>query len=260
MKITEAIGRADDLSPNCFDFSHKLDWCGELNSRIRLEVLKKYAEKTYAWAGEMLPLPDGVLFEDIRELYLNGRALEKAHFLLAGAGADEGFIKIRARGYGEVRIIYLTRPGPIRSEACEGAFPHASAEGGKFLSMAMPPFRVGDIIEYKSGGEWPPAIKNTFSVLEARPEGLLIEHEGELPEELELRRVITEETEAPPPYDEMFIYWLLSKTAYFGGDYSAANAHIAQFGAVFADFERWHKANAPRAPRGRMKGFWGCGL
>ena len=78
MKIADVIDKADRWQPNVFDLKDKLDWCYEVTRDLMLdnpEFLS--ATKTVASDGGIVPLPEGVLYSDVAEVYVNGARVER---------------------------------------------------------------------------------------------------------------------------------------------------------------------------------------
>jgi len=69
---------------------------------------------------------------------------------------------------------------------------------------------------------------------------------------------ITEETIAPPPYDRMYIDFVLAKICYYQRDYDAYNQHIISFNSKLEDFARWYiERNMPvRATDNSVRNWW----
>ena len=78
MKIADVIDKADRWQPNVFDLKDKLDWCYEVTRDLMLdnpEFLS--ATKTVTSDGGIVPLPEGVLYSDVAEVYVNGARVER---------------------------------------------------------------------------------------------------------------------------------------------------------------------------------------
>ena len=55
----------------------------------------------------------------------------------------------------------------------------------------------------------------------------------------------------PPPYDEVYLFWLEAKIDYWNGEYTRYNNSIAMFNAAYADYqEYYHATHRPRGGRG----------
>ena len=69
---------------------------------------------------------------------------------------------------------------------------------------------------------------------------------------------ISEETIAPPPYDRMYIDFVLAKICYYQRDYDAYNQHIISFNSKLEDFARWYiERNMPvRTTDNAVRNWW----
>lgn len=67
-----------------------------------------------------------------------------------------------------------------------------------------------------------------------------------------------DETVAPPPYDAMYIDYILAKCCYYQRDYEAYNQHTMLFDTRLNDFAKWYiERNMPvRETDNKVKGWW----
>lgn len=74
MKIAKVIEKADRWQPNVFSLEDKLDWCYEVTRDILVDN-PRYLSVTREIAvdGGVAPLPEGVSFSDVAEVYVNGK-------------------------------------------------------------------------------------------------------------------------------------------------------------------------------------------
>lgn len=69
---------------------------------------------------------------------------------------------------------------------------------------------------------------------------------------------INDETVVPPPYDAMYIDYILAKCCYYQRDYETYNQHIMLFDTRLDDFAKWYiERNMPvRETENKVKGWW----
>ena len=59
---------------------------------------------------------------------------------------------------------------------------------------------------------------------------------------------------APAPYDEMYLFWLESKTDYWNGETARYNNSISMFNNAYAEYERYY--NRTHMPKGKKIKFF----
>ena len=66
------------------------------------------------------------------------------------------------------------------------------------------------------------------------------------------------ETVVPPPYDAMYVDYVLAKCCYYQRDYETYNQHIVLFDSRLDDFSKWYiERNMPvRDTENKLKGWW----
>lgn len=69
---------------------------------------------------------------------------------------------------------------------------------------------------------------------------------------------ITDETVVKPPYDAMYIDYLIAKCCYYQRDYDAYNQHILLFNNTLSDYAKWYiERNMPeRDTKNRVNNWW----
>ena len=148
MKIADVIDKADRWQPNVFDLKDKLDWCYEVTRDLMLdnpEFLS--ATKTVASDGGIVPLPEGVLYSDVEEVYVNGGRVER----LDERTMEDAQLK---RG-DQVYVVYRYFP-PVYALSDDGEVPEdlETVCGAPFDSMyidyvcAQAAFQQNDAEEY----------------------------------------------------------------------------------------------------------------
>ena len=73
---------------------------------------------------------------------------------------------------------------------------------------------------------------------------------------LAIRRVIDDETEADPPYDRLYIEYILAKMALYQHDYDAYSAHMTQYNNLYSEYKKDYKTRNPLNDLARFKNFW----
>ena len=114
MKIAKVIEKADKWQPNVFGLADKLDWCYEV-TRDLLNDNPEFGSvlRTVSHDGAVVPLPEGVVFSDVSECFINGKRVERL---------DERTMQDADLKRGDsVYIVYRLHPSPYALEKDENS-------------------------------------------------------------------------------------------------------------------------------------------
>lgn len=249
VKIAEAIEKADGFYPNAYSYKEKLDWCYELTVMIASEIKKIYNTLIIS-EGEGAQFADEILTEDIVQVWVNGRRLPKSD--------DRSFEDIDF-SQGEIKIVYRVRPEPYVEKEAEGkfTFQNVSSEDGKqsFGSMTAEDtyFQVHDVLEITRQG-----ASERRCVTEVNGDTYYFadpfSQTGE--SEAKVVRVLTEECAAPPPYDALYLYYLLGKIAFYQNDLQEYNKQMAAFNTLWDAYAKQYKQTNPLEDGVRFRNVW----
>ncbi len=263
MLITDAIEAADKLCPNHFTLDEKLRWCSEVTSAIRREVKKQYSTvETVITCADEIELPDGILFSDIEMIYIDSIPIQKSDFrslpflnngeLIRKFGINLTTPKI-------LRLVYLDMPREIKSISIKGTF---NTNSDCILGDELP-FLESDCIlcaalnDIDDKPDWDTASKSY--VISNDGEKILLSNDVLIPETgacLAICRVIDDETEAEPPYDRMYIEYVLAKGALYQHDYDGYAVHMTQYNNLFDEFRRDYKTRNPLTDMVGFHNYW----
>lgn len=240
MRIIEAIAKADELCPNHFTFQQKLDWCYFVTSMLTEQVAPIYETQGYPLGEETHYLPQGVLFEDVVYIYVNGRKYTKTDERSFGICHFTGNAFITEHPSSTIRVVYRQRIPPYKEMVLEGITADFTANT---ITFADNPFDVGDNINVAAE-----EVKYNVNVLGRNEDTLTVREEafpfeGEHVVRIEL--IIHDWTICSPPYDKMYIDYLLSQIAYFQNDLEEYNKHGAAFNNTLDSFSRYYLQNQP---------------
>lgn len=255
MKLLRAIEIADSLYPNQFSQEEKLRWCEELSAGIRRDVKKVYTtvELRTSSNGE-IHWPDNFSFEDLELAFWNGSPMDKMDlrsFMTDASGSGS---------YGTLRLVFLEQPQPVRRICIQGEFDLSE----HYIKMPDSPFEVGDFLEIATLSDkdakpdWDTAV--IACVMECTPYGFLLDEDIFTPQTatpLAIRRIIDDCTEVEePPYDSMYVEYLLAKMALYQHDYSAYAAHITQYNTLYDALRRDYKTRTPLTAMAGFRRYW----
>lgn len=253
MELLKAIQIADSLCPNPYTQEEKLRWCEEVSAAVRREIKKVYdVIETRLAEGEETVLPDEVPFEDIEAAYLNGRYIDKIDLRSFASKDYKGADAV-------LRVVYLTRPKPVRDICITGEFDLSE----NFIKMNAPPFIPEDCLEWvfvEKGAEPDWSAAKRCYVLEPLYDGILVADGDFTPQtgaNMAIRRVITDVTETDESaYDGMYVEYLLAKMALYQHDYTGYTAHMTQYNSLCSAMLMDYKTRAPLNSVSALRNYW----
>lgn len=280
MYVTEAIEAADRLYPNEYGVFEKIKWVDELNAKIALEYRKRYkaADLFPDTDGEYLA-PENVSWENIHSIRVGAKEIKKEDFSTYGIRFIYGIrnrlcvpVNIR-RAKDVVRIIYLEAAEKIRVINIKDEDITFDANG---FYIDKEVFLFGDIVNVKTeinGREidknvnvfksYLPEVGSTVFYVEC-DEGafdfLGLGSEGNEGEKVtanaSLRRIITEKTLCPIPYDDMYIQWICAKICFWQKAYDTYNQHMTVFNQLLSDYWHYVIVHSPSDDLNQWKGWY----
>lgn len=259
MKILEVIDRVDALYPNPYTLTEKIRWCDEVNAIIGREISEKYdVLECVARENEEIILPDGIEFDDIECVYADGIKLDKTDLRSYGLfPSDYGIMP--CSNFGKIRVLYPISPKHIRNIDISGNFNVAE----DFVEMSLPSFETGDVIdittEFNTEDEPYYKAAERYYICSVDENGIYLDRTlrfGGNEVKLAIRRVITDSTAAPPPYDVMYIEYILAKMAHYQHDYDTYKACHSQFNVWLNGFLKHHKKRDALNRPCRFRRIW----
>lgn len=241
MKITDVIAQADAFYPNSYTREEKLNWCYELTCTVQEKIKKLYGALTYDnEEGGEIPLPPSVTVEDIEAVYVNGQKQEKTD--------ERSFPDICAQP-GKVKIVYKVRLEPYHENVFEGTF----AVSGNRITARDAWFDVGDLVRITHGSD-----TEERYVMEVDGDDYIFtdpfSYQGNVA--LKLEEVLTAQTPMLPPYDSMYIDYILGKIAYYQNDMDSYNKHMSEYNVKLSDYEKYYKQTSPVKAGIRFRSLW----
>lgn len=239
MKLTEVVQRAKELYPHHYTDEEALSWCWELTGEICDKYKKLY--DTVEWEApdkesqtDAFVLPPGILWEDVEAAYADGRKLAKV---------DECSFCREYAGK-RVKIVYRLRPEPyvmpVLTEETEGEF---AVAGSTITIEAAVQFAPGERLDiWRGDGE-----KGRYTVFDR--DGYVYTLDKDINTSgsglYSVQKVLDAVTPVPPPYDMMYIDFLLAKVAYYQNDLEGYNKHMAMVNSRMNDYAYWYKQVGP---------------
>lgn len=250
MKITDAIAQADAFYPNSYTRDEKLNWCYEVTSAVQEKIRRLYNTMEYAdgttrmpdgtVAQGIVPLPPSVTVEDVEAVYVDGKLQKKVD--------DRSFREICA-GPGRVKVMYKMRPEPYHENVFEGTY----TVSGNRITARDAWFDVADLVRITHAGD----VQERY-VMEVDGDDYVFgdpfEYQGNVV--LKLEEVLTAQTPMLPPWDAMYVDYILGKVAYYQNDLDAYNKHMGEYNVRLGDYEKHYKQTSPIKAGLRFRGLW----
>ncbi len=231
MKIAEVLNQVKKLYPNTFTDEELLNWCYSVTCTIRERYKDIYERATFKGGGD-IALSPLVLFEDIVKVYINGVEIEKSDetaFLysleeLTDKDTVEIVHRVRAEPYGETELEgYTIKNSALVFEEEAPIYVYPS-DKLRFI--------------YTDGTE------AFFYVLDITGNVITL-NDSPGNNVSKISTVMEDETEVPPPFDDMYIQFVLAKIGFYQNDVDMYNKHISIYNSLMNDYGAWYKRSAP---------------
>lgn len=269
MYINEAIRRCDNYCPNEYEMSEKYAWCDDLSAMLTQEHDRRY-ETVRLERGEdgTYLLPEGITFEMVDMVRCRGRELKKYDWRSFGIkflyGARCGFmLPEHGRGCGDIDVVYIKQHTPIRDTVIKGYITFNNR--GFYFKDGL---CEGDFVEVNvkeaEGSE-----KKTAEIqsVEMTDKGMFFANVGdafngwnfiddETVPDSEIKRVVTEETVCPPPYDLMYVDYLMAQVCFYQRDFATYNRHMTNFNQRLAAFDMWLQKRRVQEKDNKIVNWW----
>ena len=227
MKITEVLERVRKLYPNSFTDEELLNWCYAVTCTIRERYKGIFERATFKGGGD-IALSPLVLFEDIESVNVNGVEIEKS---------DETSFLYALEELGErdtVEIVYRVRPEPYGEIELEGY----TVNGNTLVFEGEAPIYVNPSDKLR--------FNDSVILYVLEKEGNVITLDNTPPANVvKITTVMEDETEVPPPFDDMYIQFLLAKIGFYQNDMDMYNKHMSVYNTALRDYGLWYKRTAP---------------
>lgn len=248
MYIEQVITACDTFYPNPYTVSEKYFWCDELSELLKIKYNTEYIKSELFLADGKYLLPEGVSSSMLDAIICGEKFLKKQDFrefgILCSDNFGRGEITLpENQSYKRVYAIFIEPYEKIRDITFSGKV----IFGTDYFLIDKNLFRAGDIINIKIGED----VFNDVFVLDCVTDEdsgkiRVVTAGTEFPKqetECEIARKIMEKTVCPPPYDSMYIDYVLGKICYYQNDFPACNNHMSLFNSKLADYEKWLKSH-----------------
>lgn len=247
MYITDVIKRVDEIYPNEFSFEMKVKILDSLTENLGLNYKKTYkSEKLSPALDNTYLLPIDAEWERVESVRFKGRELKKENLTtygvrLSGTYDNLQSIRVDGSGGGEIEVIYLALPEPVRIIEIPKHVYNVT-ESGFYIEKC--PLIKGDIIEIEEDEG-----KRTLNVFNITlpdsdsdlffvdcGDGAFVQS-GEA--EFSIERLICEKTLCSAPYDEMYVYYLLARLSLYQRAFTVYSIYNDLFQSLLEKYSRY---------------------
>lgn len=235
MYLTKAIQTAKTLKPDEYTIEEYIDWCNELSCDLFLNYDKKFGKLTTSGKSEIF-LPEGVDIYMIEKIIADGREIRKTDlydFSNRYMYSLRGKNVFKAPGSASnIEIIYQQPYIPVR---CINETVTVKSTSETFETEDIGIY-AGDVLIFeKDGNKYEVAVISVY-------DNIYTYSGDELPMgtyEYNIKRKIQEKTVCPPPFDYMYVDFLIAKSALYSGDSNAYKNHMAAFSLKQSEYAKW---------------------
>lgn len=260
MYIEEVLNSCDTLYPNPYTKDEKYAWCDELSSMLALKHNIQY-EKTELFEEDgRFTLPEGVTSPLLEALICGNVEIKKPDFYKWGIICRDidGRCEIeltKNKSFKRIYAVYIVPYEKIRNIVFEGEAEFSENS----IKLGNTRFRTGDELEitvddtvYKDIFVTGCEEQNDSFIVSIAPNILPVGAYS-----CKICRKVTEATVCPPPYDNMYIDYVLGKICYYQNDFAACNNHTSIFNAKLADYISWLKSHPVTGyANTKLKNWW----
>jgi len=235
MYITKAINTAKTLRPDEYTIEEYIAWCNELSCDLYLNHQKEF-EKIKVHNSNQITLPENVDIYMIEKIIADGKELKKTDlydfsnmYLYQKRGRN---VFKAPSSVSDIEIIYQKPYIPIRT-IDETVTVKTTPDTFETEDIGI---YEGDTLVFSSGDD-------RYEIHVISNEGNVYNYSGDtLPDgisEYNIKRKILEKTVCPPPFDYMYVDFLIAKSALYSGDSNAYKNHMAAFSLKQAEYANW---------------------
>ena len=256
MYIEQVITACDTFYPNPYTKQEKYFWCDELSELLTIKFNTVYEREELSGTGGIYLLPEGVTASMIESVICGGKTLRKCEFVNNGIECSNKELYIPKNKFDRVYVIYIKPYEKIR----DVEFTDTLEFGADYFITNENNLRAGDGLSITIGDT---TYDNVFVLGQEFSEDgkikvLITGAEFEAGEkEASVRRHVMEETVCPPPYDSMYIDYVLGKICYYQNDFDACNHHMSLYNSKLLDYRNWVKSHPVSDYRvTNLKNWW----
>ncbi len=275
MYINDVVRSVRRLYPSEYDAGEIYMWCNEVSSMLAAEDRNVYktVELPVSEDGSFL-LPENVDMENIEYITAGRTVLSKRDLREYGGrkiyvkDLNGIFLKNGVRLPSSVKVDYLAPYEPVRLAKYRGGISINKDEGEFTINSCE--FIPGDILVIRLGvkdGSVSQSFENVpllsvrfedgdaYSYICTVPEDTFKTAEKTADENALITRVVTERTVCAPPFDSMYIDYVMAKINLYQHDTDGFNTYMTQFNSRLSAYKNWLIKRMPKG-EGRLINWW----
>lgn len=269
MYINDVIRLAQNFCPSEYSTDEMYLWCDEVSAMLDAEKNQRYDEVAVSIEkdGSVL-LPEDVNFENIAFVSGDDVVLKKENF------SQYGYNRMRIKGQPEriwkrdakpsvLRVVYEKPFEALRLVKYVGEADFA--KDGFTVSKKL--FKVGDVVtvKQKTSAETKEFVEIPILAVTQNEKNRgeyvnkVSETDGAKWEtgthNCEITRFVTDKTLCPPPYDSMYVSYILAKISLYQHDSVQYSNHMAMFSELFSAYKKRLVGRVPCVKRS-FENWW----
>ena len=262
MYINDILRRVNKLYPSEYDDMDMYIWCDEVSAMLAVEDRQVFRELIMPYKDKIL-LPEGVRFENVTKVFAisGGREAELTKRDFRTIPYDRRELLEVLPACDRIRIVYAQPFVPIRIIIYDGAI--VLDDHNNTIRIKDNEFLRGDTLVMKLGDDYIENIHvfDTYADSSDLRYSFIKVNDGALDNadtsatEGKIQRIITDKTYCDPPFDTMYIDYVLAMIHKYQHDTSGYNQYISSFNSRLAAYRRWLVDKLPYDD-GQFINFW----
>lgn len=266
MFINDVVRLVRRYYPSEYDTEEMYIWCDEVSSMLTMEDRQIYKRISLPVQTDgSLILPDGVDMENVVYFISGGRVLNKSDFREYGnrkfyVTGMNGFVAgSGGKRPASITVDYLAPFEPIRLVKYRGRAEIDKTDATVQIDFCE--FQAGDIINITVGADSfnnVPVLGVSFdgsAYTLSVPNGAFDNASETSSDQAEISRVVTDSTVCPPPFDSMYVDYVLAKINMYQRDMDSYNQFMTAFNSRLLAYKNWLISKMPKGD-GRFKNWW----
>lgn len=270
MYINEVIRRCDAYCPNEYSLREKYAWCDDLSAMLTQEHDRRYeAVRIKKDLDNTYLLPEGITYEMIDSILYRGRKIKKYDWRsyeikYLYMPRQRIFIPEGCCGIsGDIEVVYIKPHEPIRDTVIEGEI--TFTKNGFYYSGGG--LKAGDSVNIKTAdteidnvpimsAEMQDEYNKFFAETIEGVTDKLLGGGSQKAIQCTIKRIVTEETICPAPYDLMYVDYVMAQVCFYQRDFGTYNRHMANYNQRLAAFDAWVQKRRVQEKDNKIYNWW----
>ncbi|MDP4117970.1 MAG: hypothetical protein Q8873_02125 [Bacillota bacterium] len=241
MTVEKILEMIDTLAPNNCLNEQKLYWYNQCESIICNKAIRRYTYFETEIIQGIVKLPDGYSSEDIESVYIDGEVCDKLDFI-------SGFATKTYTTPQKIGVVVKEHHNEIVQESFAGTLNFS----GDTIIMENHPFVSGNSIDITST-----FFTGRVTVLGTSGDSLYVNRSFEQNECTGTAVTsLNIEVNARPPYDRLYIDYILAQMDYYNKDFEGYNNNSYMFNELLDELICVNEQSASGTKSKKVVGIW----